>query len=174
MCIYWKHCMQLLENIPLAPLTTLKIGGSARYLVEAREPSEVQQAADFAHSRSLPLFVLGGGSNLLISDTGWPGLVLKIAIVGVEREATSSEDGKALFHASAGESWDHFVVQAVKAQCAGVECLSGIPGSVGGTPVQNVGAYGQDVSQTIESVEVFDLKDRQVRKLCREACAFGY
>jgi UDP-N-acetylmuramate dehydrogenase len=83
-------------------------------------------------------------------------------------------DGKALFEVGAGESWDRFVSHAVMAQCAGVECLSGIPGSVGGTPVQNVGAYGQEVSETIESVQVLDLKDGQVRELCAQACGFTY
>ena len=166
--------MQLLENIPLAPLTTFKIGGPARYFVEAGTIAELQEAVAFAHSRSLPLFVLGGGSNLLVADEGWPGLVLKIAIQGIEQRSGHDEDGKALFDVGAGESWDKFVSRAVMARCAGVECLSGIPGSVGGTPVQNVGAYGQEVSETIASVQVLDLRDGQVRELCDEACGFGY
>jgi UDP-N-acetylmuramate dehydrogenase len=166
--------VQLLENIPLAPLTTFKIGGPARYFVEAGTIAELQEAVAFAHSRSLPLFVLGGGSNLLVADEGWPGLVLKIAIQGIEQRSGHDEDGKALFDVGAGESWDKFVSRAVMARCAGVECLSGIPGSVGGTPVQNVGAYGQEVSETIASVQVLDLRDGQVRELCDEACGFGY
>jgi len=172
--VYIKCVAMLLEeNIPLAPLTTFRIGGPARFFVEARSRADVEEAVAFAHSRNLPLFVLGGGSNLVIADSGWPGLVLKIAIGGIERRA-ALEDGKALFDVGAGESWDRFVSHAVVAKCAGVECLSGIPGSVGGTPVQNVGAYGQEVSETVDSVEVFDLKDRQVRELCREACGFAY
>ena len=166
--------MQLLENIPLAPLTTLKIGGAARFFVEARDAGEVQEAVAFARSRDLPLFVLGGGSNLVVADAGWLGLALKVAIPGIEQRAGRDEEGRALFDAGAGESWDRFVSHAVMAHCAGVECLSGIPGSVGGTPVQNVGAYGQEVAETIESVEALDLKDGQVRELCREACGFGY
>jgi UDP-N-acetylmuramate dehydrogenase len=162
----------LQENIPLAPLTTFKIGGPARYFVAAASSSEVQEANAWACSRDLPLFVLGGGSNLLISDAGWPGLVLKVAITGVERRG--DENGKTIFEVGAGESWDRFVSEAVRAHCAGVECLSGIPGSVGGTPVQNVGAYGQEVSQTIASVQVLDRKDGQIRELCAEACGFGY
>jgi UDP-N-acetylmuramate dehydrogenase len=164
--------MLLQENIPLAPLTTFRIGGPARFFVEAKSGGEVQEAVRFAESRSLPLFVLGGGSNLLVADSGWPGLVLKIGIAGIERGA--ERDGKILFDAGAGESWDRFVSQAVVTRCVGVECLSGIPGSVGGTPVQNVGAYGQEVSETIESVEVFDRKDGQVHELCNEACGFSY
>jgi UDP-N-acetylmuramate dehydrogenase len=166
--------MLLQENIPLAPLTTFRIGGPARFFVEARTVGEVQEAVTFAQSKDLPLFVLGGGSNLVVSDSGWPGLVLKIAVLGIDQRSGHDDEGRVLFDAGAGESWDRFVSHAVMAKCAGVECLSGIPGSVGGTPVQNVGAYGQEVSETIESVEVFDRKDGQVRELCREACGFAY
>jgi UDP-N-acetylmuramate dehydrogenase len=165
--------MLLQENVPLAPLTTFRIGGPARFLIEAESPSHVEEAVTFARSRNLPLFVLGGGSNLVIADAGWPGVVLKISIAGIEQRPGQYE-GKILFDAGAGESWDRFVSHAVAAGCAGVECLSGIPGSVGGTPVQNVGAYGQEVSETIDSVEAFDLKDGQVRELCGEACGFSY
>jgi UDP-N-acetylmuramate dehydrogenase len=168
-----------LENIPLAPLTTIKIGGPARYFVEARSAGEVQEAVAFARSRDLPLFVLGGGSNLVIADAGWPGLVLKVAVQGIDQTGALDEDGKVLFDVGAGEPWDKFVSHTVKARCAGVECLSGIPGSVGGTPVQNVGAYGQEVAETIASVQVLDLqvldlKEGQVRELCPEACGFSY
>ena len=165
--------MMIAENVSLAPLTTFRLGGPARFLVEATSLSDVQEAVVFARSRNLPLFVLGGGSNLVVADSGWPGLALRIAIAGIERRP-GTQDGKGVFDVGAGESWDRFVSQAVLAQCAGVECLSGIPGSVGGTPVQNVGAYGQEVSSTIDSVEVFDLKESQVRDLCAEACGFGY
>ena len=166
--------MLLQENIPLAPLTTFRLGGPARFFVEAKSAREVQEAVAFAQSKDLPLFVLGGGSNLLVADSGWPGLVLKVAILGIGQRPGNNDEGKVLFDAGAGESWDRFVSHTVMAQCAGVECLSGIPGSVGGTPVQNVGAYGQEVAETIDSVEVFDLKDGQVRELCGEACGFTY
>jgi UDP-N-acetylmuramate dehydrogenase len=165
--------MLIQDNVSLAPLTTLQIGGPARFLIEARSQSEVEEAVAFVRAKNLPLFVLGGGSNLLVADSGWPGLVLKIAIPGIERRPGLNE-GKILFAVGAGESWDRFVSHAVVAKCAGVECLSGIPGSVGATPVQNVGAYGQEVSDTIESVEVFDCKDGQIRELCAEACGFSY
>jgi UDP-N-acetylmuramate dehydrogenase len=164
----------LLENIPLAPLTTIKIGGPAKYFVDARTTSEVQEAIAFARSRDLPLFVLGGGSNLVVADAGWPGLVLKISIQGIDQQSGHDENGKILFDAGAGESWDKFVSHTVIARCAGVECLSGIPGSVGGTPVQNVGAYGQEVAETIAAVQVLDLRDNQFRELCPEACEFSY
>ena len=166
--------MLLQENVPLAPLTTFRLGGPARFFVEAKSAPEVQEAVTFAKSKSLPFFVLGGGSNLVVADSGWPGLVLKVAISGIELRPGHDDEGRVLYDAGAGESWDRFVSHAVMARCAGVECLSGIPGSVGGTPVQNVGAYGQEVSETIESVEVYDRKDGQVRELCREACGFTY
>ena len=164
----------LQENIPLAPLTTFKIGGLARYFVAAGDVREVREAVAWAHSRNLPLFVLGGGSNLLVADAGWSGLALKIAIQGIEQRTRAESNGKVLFDVGAGESWDKFVSEAVRARCAGVECLSGIPGSVGGTPVQNVGAYGQEVSQTISSVQILDLHDDQVRELSAPECQFGY
>jgi UDP-N-acetylmuramate dehydrogenase len=164
----------LLENIPLAPLTTLKIGGPARFFAEATSIAEVQEAAAFARSRDLTLFILGGGSNLVIADAGWPGLALKVALQGIDQRSSHDEGGRVLFDAGAGESWDKLVSHAVMARCAGIECLSGIPGSVGGTPVQNVGAYGQEVSETIASVQVLDLRDNQVRELCPEACGFSY
>jgi UDP-N-acetylmuramate dehydrogenase len=163
--------MLIQENVPLAPLTTLKVGGPARYFVQAHTIAEVSEAVSLARSSNLALFVLGGGSNLVISDAGWPGLVLKIAIPGIE-ELTQSD--KSLFEVGAGEDWDKFVAHAVFRSCAGVECLSGIPGSVGGTPVQNVGAYGQEVAETIESVLALDRKDDQVHELCNEACSFQY
>lgn len=163
--------MHLTEHVPLAPLTTFKVGGPARYFVETKSPSEVNEAVAFARLQELPLFVLGGGSNVVISDAGWPGLVLRIGIKGIDQR---SEDGKQLFEVGAGEEWDKFVAVAVSNHCAGVECLSGIPGSVGGTPVQNVGAYGQEVSETVESVLALDLKDGQLHELCNDACGFNY
>jgi UDP-N-acetylmuramate dehydrogenase len=163
--------MIIQENVVLAPLTTFKVGGPARYFAEARTIAEVSEAFAFARGRSLKLFVLGGGSNLVVSDAGWPGLVLKIGITGID----SRRDGeREIFEAGAGEEWDKFVAYSVAHNCAGVECLSGIPGSVGGTPVQNVGAYGQEVSATIESVMALDLRDGQLHELCNEACGFKY
>jgi UDP-N-acetylmuramate dehydrogenase len=163
--------MLLRENVPLAPLTTMRVGGPSRYFVAAQIAAEVAEAVQFARSNHLPLFVLGGGSNLIVSDHGWPGLTLKIAVMGMEER---TESGKVFFRVGAGEDWDRFVGRAVERKCAGIECLSGIPGSVGGTPVQNVGAYGQEVANTVQSVSVFDLRDSQIRELCNEACAFGY
>ena len=161
--------MLIRENIPLGPMTTFKVGGPARYFTEARTLEHVGEAVKHARRQGWPVFVLGGGSNLLISDDGWPGLVLRIGIVGVERRP-----GSEVFEVGAGEEWDKFVACAVSQNCAGVECLSGIPGSTGGTPVQNVGAYGQEVAETIESVQVLDTRDDEIREFCNEACGFSY
>src|SRR5271166_6050227 len=163
--------MLIREQVPLAPLTTLGVGGPARYFVEARNEAEVVEAVEFARARELPLFVLGGGSNVVVADAGFSGLVLKIGIADLSSFTTQHG---VVFSAGAGVDWDSLVARTVEANCAGLECLSGIPGTVGGTPVQNVGAYGQDVSETIKSVEVFDRKDGQVRALCNEACGFSY
>ena len=163
--------MTLQENIPLAPFTTFGVGGPARYFIAASDQQEVLDAVRFAADRSLPLFVLGGGSNLVVSDSGFPGVVLKIGLRGIlERE----EKGKRIFDVAAGEDWDSFVALTVAQDCAGIETLSGIPGSVGGTPVQNVGAYGQEVSETITSVRVLDMDSMQVHDLGNGECGFAY
>src|SRR5437879_8291191 len=127
--------MNVQENVSLAPLTTMKVGGPARYFVESKTIAEVQGAVALARSRNLPLFILGGGSNLVVSDSGWPGMVLRIAIRGIEERP--AESGKREFDVGAGEDWDGFVALTVKRDCAGVETMSGIPGTVGATPIQN-------------------------------------
>src|SRR5438105_24774 len=166
--------MTIQENVSLAPLTSLQVGGSARYFAELRREDDVREAAQFAKTRNLPLFVLGGGSNLVVADSGWPGLVLRVAIGGITTQNTDAPSNAVLFNVGAGVNWDDFVAQAVVQNCAGVECLSGIPGSVGGTPVQNVGAYGQEVSDTIESVRAQDLKEDRIVVLPKPACGFRY
>jgi len=163
--------MEIQENIELAPLTTLRIGGRARYFLRANTVEDVQAGVAFAEVRKLRLFVLGGGSNVLISDNGWPGLVLQIGILGIDH---AHQRETVHFIAGAGEDWDAFVAFCVSRNFAGIECLSGIPGSVGATPVQNVGAYGQEVSQTIISALVFDLVSKEVREMDGAECEFGY
>jgi UDP-N-acetylmuramate dehydrogenase len=167
--------MTVRENVVLAPLTTLQVGGAARYFAEAKSDDEVREAVGFAKARELPLFVLGGGSNLVVADTGWPGFVLRAAVGGITMPQPKNSGGSSvLFSVGAGVNWDDFVAFAVSQNCAGIECLSGIPGSVGGTPVQNVGAYGQEVAQTIESVRAFDTKEERTVTLPRPACGFRY
>jgi UDP-N-acetylmuramate dehydrogenase len=163
--------MLIRENIPLGVLTTLGVGGPARYFAEARSEVEAIEAVDFARSHELSLFVLGGGSNIIVADAGFHGLVLKIGIAGVT-EPVIGEHG--IFDAGAGCDWDGVVAQTVAANCAGLECLSGIPGTVGGTPVQNVGAYGQEVSQTIQQVRAFDVQSMKIVALSNADCGFQY
>ena len=159
------------ENVPLAPLTTIGIGGPARYFARAATVDDVRDGVDWARARSQSLFILGGGSNLLISDDGFKGLVLEIGLQGVVVE---SEDEYATVKVAAAEPWDSFVAMAVENGWAGIECLSGIPGSTGATPIQNVGAYGQDVSETIIRVEVLDRSSGIVITLTNWECRFGY
>jgi UDP-N-acetylmuramate dehydrogenase len=166
--------MRIEENKPLAPLTTLGIGGPARWFVEARHEEDIAQAAAWAREKEIPLFVLGGGSNLLVAEGGFHGLVLHIGLKGVfvQEDAASSDDR--VYEVAAGEDWDQFVQRAVDDDCAGIECLAGIPGTVGGTPVQNVGAYGQEVSTAIERVRAFDLQKHAVVDFSSAECAFAY
>ena len=172
-------------NVPCAQFTTLKIGGPARFFVRAGTEDEVRKAFDFAGERDLPVFILGGGSNVLIADAGFDGLVLQIAIGSSEFRVSSSELGmdlnsepgirnSELVTAGAGEDWDTFVEHCVADDLAGIECLSGIPGFVGGTPVQNVGAYGQEVSETIVSVRCFDRHAKEIVTLANADCGFSY
>ena len=163
--------MEFREHVPLAPLTTLGVGGPARFLAEADSEDEIGTALHFARQHSLPLFVLGGGSNLVVSDAGWPGLVLKISIGGI---AQREDSHRMLFEAGAGVEWDALVARTVAANCAGMECLSGIPGTVGGTPVQNVGAYGQDVAETIVSVRALEVESREMYDISNHDCGFAY
>ena len=164
--------MLIREHVPLAPLTTLGVGGPARYFVEASSEAQVIEAVEFARTQPLPLFILGGGSNVVVADAGFPGLVLKVSIAGISHSVTP--DGLMLFTAGAGMDWDALVALTVEADCAGLECLSGIPGTVGGTPVQNVGAYGQEVSETIREVRVLDLHSLKTKTLLNANCGFAY
>jgi UDP-N-acetylmuramate dehydrogenase len=163
--------MQMKENQPLAPFTTFGIGGPARWFVEAVSENEIAEGAAWAREHGVAMFVLGGGSNLLVSDAGFDGLVLHVGVRGVE---VRQESGETVYRVAAGEDWDQFVMRAVEDGCAGVECLAGIPGTVGGTPVQNVGAYGQEVSSVIERVRVFDLEEHAFQEFTAAECGFGY
>jgi UDP-N-acetylmuramate dehydrogenase len=167
--IYYRRVpLDIQENVPLAPLTTLGVGGPARFFAECRSEEQVRAAVAWAQERQQRLFVLGGGSNLLVSDRGFPGLVLKISNSGI----LPCFDG--IFVASAGTEWDSFVRVAVSYGFAGIECLSGIPGNVGGTPVQNVGAYGQEVSETILEVKAMELRSGAIRVFSNAECEFAY
>jgi UDP-N-acetylmuramate dehydrogenase len=163
---------RLERNVPLAPLTTLGIGGPARLFVRAESVDEIREAVAWADAQHEPLFVLGGGSNLLIADEGFDGVVLQIDLCGI----TVLVDGPeaVTVYVAAGERWDDFVAFAVERGWAGIECLSGIPGLTGATPIQNVGAYGQDVSETIMGVEAIERDTGRVVTLTNWDCGFGY
>jgi UDP-N-acetylmuramate dehydrogenase len=164
--------MHIEENRPLAPFTTFGIGGPARWFVEAKTESDIAEAVEWARQRGAELFVLGGGSNLLVADAGFAGLVLRIALTGIA--ASKDGAGDRIYQCAAGENWDTFVERAAREDCAGIECMAGIPGTVGGTPVQNVGAYGQEVASTIQRVRAFDRERREFVEFSAAECGFAY
>ena len=163
--------LQLLEFAPLGPRTTMGVGGAARYLVDARSEHDVLEALALAKPRGVPVRVLGGGSNLVVADAGFDGLVLAMGLRGV---VFSSASGDARLTAQGGEPWDNVVAHAVARGLAGLEGLSGIPGCAGATPIQNVGAYGQEVAETIESVRAIDREKQSVVELSAKDCGFAY
>ena len=160
------------EQAPLAPLTTLRIGGPAGLLVEPGSETELVEAVAEADAGDGRLLVLAGGSNVVIADEGFDGTVVRVGHGG--RTAGEQADAGVAVEAAAGEPWDEFVAGAVVDGLAGVEALSGIPGTVGATPMQNVGAYGQEVASTIESVRVWDRRAGAERVLSPAECRFGY
>lgn len=166
--------LKIQNDVELAPRTTFRIGGKARYFVEARSEDEVSQALRAAEERGLEVFVLGGGSNVLVSDEGFEGLVVGIAIEGISLSDESTGPEAVLVTAGAGEDWDSFVEWCVANELSGIECLSGIPGLVGGTPIQNVGAYGQEVSESVISVRALDRRSLEVIEIPGKDCEFGY
>ena len=163
--------MTPLDGVPLAPLTTLGLGGPARHFVAATDDEILVEALRWAHARRLPVLVLGGGSNLVVGDAGFDGLAIQVATRGL---AFADDGGETAVTAAAGEPWDALVAAAVARDLAGLECLSGIPGLVGATPIQNVGAYGQEVAETIRAVRVVERGSWRVHELSPEACGFGY
>jgi UDP-N-acetylmuramate dehydrogenase len=160
------------EQVLLAPYTTFRIGGPARFFCEVASEAELVEAIQFARRQSLKIFILGGGSNLLVGDNGFDGLVIRIAI---DDPVASAAEGRFVHcTATAGSEWNAFVLHLCEQGISGVECLAGIPGSVGGTPVQNVGAYGQEVASTITAVRAFDLEASAFITLSHDQCGFAY
>ncbi len=159
------------ENVALAPHTTLELGGRARYWVTAGTESELLSALTWATTRGLPVLLLGGGSNVVIADAGFDGLVIHIQTRGLD---VVESDREVQFRVAAGEPWDGVVAAAAVRGAWGIECLSGIPGLTGATPIQNVGAYGQEVSETLQQVRVFDRACNAIIYLDNAACAFAY
>ncbi len=166
--------MTIRENVPLAPFTTLGVGGEARFFVEARSVEEVTEALAYARAHALPVFVLGGGSNIVIADSGFDGLVLVPRMTGVTFE---EQEDSVLTTVDAGVVWDELVAQTAKREYIGIECLSGIPGTVGGAVVANLGAYGAQASDTFVSADVLDRESGEngiIRIFEKDACDFSY
>jgi UDP-N-acetylmuramate dehydrogenase len=163
--------LEVHEHVSLASLTSLGVGGSARFFARARNADDVSHALDWAARRGVPVTILGGGSNVVVADAGVDGLVVTPEILG---QQVVGDDGGVLVRVGAGEPWDGFVAACVERGWAGLECLSGIPGLTGATPIQNVGAYGQDVGACLVSVEVLDIRTLARSTLSRDACELGY
>jgi len=159
------------ERVALAPYTTLGVGGAARWFVEITDEATLRAAVAWARERRVPLRILGGGSNVVVADAGVDALVVKIGLRGI---ATREVRGAVEVTAAAGEPWDDFVAFAVAHDWAGLECLSGIPGLVGATPMQNVGAYGQEVSDTVVAVRALDTTSAEAVTLTPAQCGFAY
>lgn len=163
--------MKLETDVPVAQLTTIKVGGVARYFTRAETESDVVEALRFADDRKLPTYVLGGGSNVVVPDAGIHGLLLAVDLRGI---AFEEEQDRVLVEASGGEPWDPFVATCVERGLRGLECLSGIPGRVGATPIQNVGAYGQEIAETLVRVRAFDRHEQRFVTFGAHQCGFGY
>lgn len=164
--------LDLLENVPLAKYCTMRLGGSARYLVEVHSKAQLEKAIIWAKSKGIKALVIGLGSNTIFQDDGFDGLVCLNKILGIN---IISEDSKSvILEVGAGEVWDDFVEYSTKLNLSGIEALSLIPGTVGAAPVQNIGAYGQEVSRTVLSVSAYDSKAEKFVKLSAKDLAFGY
>lgn len=164
--------MDIRQNEPLAQHSTMRLGGVAAYAVDVHDRSELQQAVAWAEERSLPMLMIGHGSNIVWQDEGFPGLLIVNQIKGYEQQDEDTEN--VYLHIGSGEIWDEVVARSVAAGLTGIEGLSLIPGTAGATPVQNVGAYGQEIAQTLVSVEAYDRQAKQLVNLQNMDCAFGY
>lgn len=164
--------MKIRENVPLKHLTTMRIGGDARYVVEIEKTQDVAEAFKFAEEKGLPTYILGGGANSIARDSGYNGVIILNRLNGVE--ILEEDDYEATLRARSGVIWDDFVAYAVARGLTGVEALSAIPGTVGAAPVQNIGAYGQEVSQTILSVKAYDIVDKRTIVIEKTAMDLAY
>lgn len=162
----------LKENISLKEFTTMRTGGSARYFFCVKSVDEVEEAVLFAKEKGISFFVLGGGSNIIVSDEGFSGVVIKMEIKGLEFVENSKEEMRVI--SGAGVEWDFLVEKTVDRNLYGLENLSLIPGTVGASPVQNIGAYGVEVKDTIAWVEVLDTETMKIKKIMNKECLFGY
>jgi UDP-N-acetylmuramate dehydrogenase len=167
----YSQAMRIEHNVPLAPLTTLKLGGAAARFAQVSTESELVEVLQDASARGDPVLLLGGGSNLVVLDEGWPGLAIRMAIREIEHDASG---GRVTLRLGAGEPWNEVVAHCVAQGWMGVECLAGIPGSAGATPIQNVGAYGREVGEVLLDVRAWDRQERVFVTMTREQCRLSY
>jgi len=160
------------KNVPLAKMTTFKIGGAASYYCEIESEKELKEAVAFAKKGKLPLFILGGGSNILLDDGGFDGLVVKLMGKGIEVKRNTKDS--VTLEVNSGEVWDDLVKYSVEKGYQGIESLSGIPGSVGAAPVQNIGAYGQELKDVFFKLKAYDNKTDKIKVFYKDNCKFGY
>jgi len=164
--------MDIHTNIPLKNYTTMKLGGNARFMTEVHTPEDLADVCRNARAQNLPLFILGGGSNVIVHDEGFNGLVVRNRIPGFS--VVSDEPGQTLIKVGAGENWDETVKKTVDMNLSGIEAMSAIPGTAGAAPVQNVGAYGQEIADTLISLEAYDIVDDRFVILQSADCGFSY
>ncbi len=169
-----KENKKIEQKVPLSGLSTFKVGGDASYLLRVERADEIQEALEFAKEKDIPVLFLGGGSNMLFEDKGFQGLVLKLDIKGIAEEEGKGGREEVILRAGAGEEWDSFVAWTIEHGYFGLENLSAIPGTVGAAPIQNIGAYGVEAKDFIESVEVFDAETMRTKTLSNAECRFGY
>ena len=164
--------MDVHTNIPLKNYTTMHLGGNARFMVDAHTPEEAAEACRNAYKQNLPIFILGGGSNLIVSDSGFPGMVIRIRIPGFE--VVSDDPSHTAIKIGAGELWDSVVERTTKMNLSGIEALSAIPGTAGAAPVQNIGAYGQEIADTLVSLDAYDITNDKLVTLTNKEIGFSY
>ncbi|CAN5610624.1 UDP-N-acetylmuramate dehydrogenase [soil metagenome] len=164
--------MFVLENVPLSGYSTMRVGGNARYLSEISSTADITQAVTWAEKHQLPILMVGTGSNVIWSDEGFEGLVLINRIMGYQ--TSSFDDATSYLTVGSGENWDNVVERSVQAGLSGIEQLSLIPGSTGATPVQNVGAYGREISDVLMTLQAYDLHEKKFITMTASDCGFGY
>ena len=164
--------MQIINNAPLRDYTTIKLGGLAQYLADFRSVDELREILALSRKHDLPVFIIGSGSNTIARDEGFGGIVARNQILGFEILSNSS--GVVRIKVAGGENWDRTVARTVEQGWSGIEALSAIPGTVGAAPVQNIGAYGQEIADALHEVEVLDLKTGDLATLSNDACNFSY
>lgn len=170
--LWYNGEMVIRENVPISSLTTMRLGGNARYVVWVDSTEDIRVAYDFAREKEIPIWILGGGANTIGHDEGFSGVIVICDMKGIE--IVSENEGETILRGMGGEIWDDFVRFACEKGYSGIEAMSLIPGTLGAAPVQNIGAYGQDISQVIEMIEVFDAKTNEFVKLSRSEMGLGY